>query len=72
MTNISITFSQDHPNVTGNIEAPQFHFGILELASTYKLSATKVIYPLIRESILGQIFSVLTSPANVKAKEGGL
>lgn len=72
MTNISFTFSQDHPNLSGSIEAPQFNIGILELASTYKLSVSKVIYPLLRESILGQIFSVLSSPANVKTKEGGL
>ncbi len=67
MTNITITY-QDRLNPTSRMEAPQFHLGILELASTYKLSVSKVIYPLIKESLLGQIFSVLNSPANVKAK----
>lgn len=71
MTNITITY-QGHLNTIGRIEVRKLHIGILELATTYKLSVSKVIYPLIKESLLGQIFSVLNSPANVKAKGGEL
>lgn len=67
MTNITITY-QGHLNSISRMEAQQFHLGILQLATAYKLSVSKVIYPLLRESILGQIFSVLGSPTNVKAK----
>lgn len=52
MTNIAITF-QGHLNPTGRVEASKFNFGISELATTYKLSVSKVIYPLLRESLLG-------------------
>ncbi len=69
MTNITITY-QGHLNTISRIEARKLNLGILELATTYKLSVSKIIYPLLRESLLGQIFSIFSSPANVKAEVG--
>jgi len=69
MTNLTITYSQDRLNFQTRLEPHGYNLGILKLAASAKLSFTKTVYAILRESVLGQIFIVLISPANITARE---